>query len=255
MEIYRKNGHGHLRGHRFVRACTVEMHMDMSQEAFCAEIYRENPERFRDHLDWTPGLHCYRKNPSVWPHCLGKKLKNQCVYAINLLDLLCVGWEGTTALYKQQSNIPYNPHSLMLTSLAQVPVRLTFETSQTYVAFSGCRRLSSPQQAPGMTHSQLQLIYFDHLITVESSSCLFLPHIWWRLTVDLVDLIANLFTEAEDDWSSLLLESQLLRDCLTPKRKLQWSIPPRSPTKNYRLLKCSRAYKLYSQATNIYNIL
>jgi len=51
MEIYRKNGRGHLRGHRFVRACTVEMHMDMSQEAFCAEIYRENPERFRDHLD------------------------------------------------------------------------------------------------------------------------------------------------------------------------------------------------------------
>ena len=25
-----------------VRACAVEMHMDMSQEAFCAEIYREN---------------------------------------------------------------------------------------------------------------------------------------------------------------------------------------------------------------------
>ena len=23
----------------FVRACAVEMHMDMSQEAFCAEIY------------------------------------------------------------------------------------------------------------------------------------------------------------------------------------------------------------------------
>ena len=25
----------------FVRACAVEMHMDMSQEAFCAEIYKE----------------------------------------------------------------------------------------------------------------------------------------------------------------------------------------------------------------------
>ena len=29
----------------FVRACAVEMHMDMSQEAFCAEIYRENAVR------------------------------------------------------------------------------------------------------------------------------------------------------------------------------------------------------------------
>ena len=27
------------------RACAVEMHMDMSQEAFCAEIYRENAGR------------------------------------------------------------------------------------------------------------------------------------------------------------------------------------------------------------------
>ena len=36
---------------RFVRACAVEMHMDMSQEAFCREIYRKNAKRFRYHLD------------------------------------------------------------------------------------------------------------------------------------------------------------------------------------------------------------
>ena len=35
----------------------------MSQEAFCAEIYRENAGRYRYHLDWTPGLSTYRKNP------------------------------------------------------------------------------------------------------------------------------------------------------------------------------------------------
>ena len=29
----------------FVRACAVEIHMDMSQDAFCAEIYRENAGR------------------------------------------------------------------------------------------------------------------------------------------------------------------------------------------------------------------
>ena len=28
-----------------VRACAVEMHMDMSQEAFCADIYKENAGR------------------------------------------------------------------------------------------------------------------------------------------------------------------------------------------------------------------
>ena len=39
------------------------MHTDISQEAFCAEIYRENAGRYRYHLDWTPGLNTYRKNP------------------------------------------------------------------------------------------------------------------------------------------------------------------------------------------------
>ena len=51
------------------------MHMDMSQEAFCARINGENSGRFRYHLDWTPGLNCYRNNPSVWPHCLGNKTR------------------------------------------------------------------------------------------------------------------------------------------------------------------------------------
>ena len=27
-----------------------------------------------DHLEWTPGLDCYGKNPSVWPHCWGKNI-------------------------------------------------------------------------------------------------------------------------------------------------------------------------------------
>ena len=37
-EIYRENGRGHLRGHRFVRACAVEMHMDTAQKPLCAVI-------------------------------------------------------------------------------------------------------------------------------------------------------------------------------------------------------------------------
>ena len=50
-EIYRENGRGHLWGHRFVRACAVDMHMDISQELFCLEIYRENAKGNRYHLD------------------------------------------------------------------------------------------------------------------------------------------------------------------------------------------------------------
>jgi hypothetical protein len=37
-EIYKENAVRDDRGHRFMRACAVEMHMDMSQEQFCVEI-------------------------------------------------------------------------------------------------------------------------------------------------------------------------------------------------------------------------
>ena len=36
---------------RFVRACAGETHMVVSQEPFCAEIYRENAGRSGYHLD------------------------------------------------------------------------------------------------------------------------------------------------------------------------------------------------------------
>ena len=45
--IYREIDRGHLRGQHFVRACAVEMHMDISQdsqEPFCVEIYRKMPD-------------------------------------------------------------------------------------------------------------------------------------------------------------------------------------------------------------------
>jgi len=45
-EIYKENAGRFSRGQRFVRACAVEMHIDMSEEAFCAEIYKENAGRF-----------------------------------------------------------------------------------------------------------------------------------------------------------------------------------------------------------------
>ena len=72
-EIYRKSAVRQARDTRFVRACAVEMHMNMSQEAFCAEIYRQNAGRFRYHLDWTPGLNWYRKNPFSVATLFGEK--------------------------------------------------------------------------------------------------------------------------------------------------------------------------------------
>ena len=40
--IYRKNAGPQSRAQHFVRACTVETHVDMSKEPFCAVIYRKN---------------------------------------------------------------------------------------------------------------------------------------------------------------------------------------------------------------------
>ena len=65
--------HRQDRDTRFVRACALEMHMGISQEPFCAEIYRENAGRYRYHAAQTARLNTYRKNLSMWPHCLGKK--------------------------------------------------------------------------------------------------------------------------------------------------------------------------------------
>ena len=52
----------------FLRACAVEMHMDISQEPFCREIYRKNAERAGYNKN------TYRKNSSVWRHGLGKNI-------------------------------------------------------------------------------------------------------------------------------------------------------------------------------------
>ena len=72
MEIYRKNGCGHLRGHRFVRACAVEMHMDISQEPLCAEIYRQMPDAPATTSIKHRALTLTVRNPSAWPLCLRK---------------------------------------------------------------------------------------------------------------------------------------------------------------------------------------
>ena len=51
VDIYKKNARCQSRGHRFARACAIEMHMDISQEPFCVEIYRGNAARAGYHLE------------------------------------------------------------------------------------------------------------------------------------------------------------------------------------------------------------
>ena len=41
--IYRKNGRGHLRGYRFVRACAIEMHMDEAQQPLNGNVQEKRP--------------------------------------------------------------------------------------------------------------------------------------------------------------------------------------------------------------------
>ena len=41
-EIYRKNAAAHNLGAHFARACTVEMHREITQEPFYSEMYRKN---------------------------------------------------------------------------------------------------------------------------------------------------------------------------------------------------------------------
>ena len=45
---------------------------------FCAVMVTKFAGHGWHHLEWTPGLNTYRKNPSVWPHCLGEKSRRKC---------------------------------------------------------------------------------------------------------------------------------------------------------------------------------
>ena len=78
-----RNAHGHVtrgilnvahvaHGHRFFRACAIEMHMDISQEPVCKEIYGNWPDT-DEYLDWTPGLNCYQCGHTVWATAASSK--------------------------------------------------------------------------------------------------------------------------------------------------------------------------------------
>jgi hypothetical protein len=51
------------RDNRFVRACAVEMHMDISQGHSCASLYSEKTGAPMERPDLTPAFYLHRKNP------------------------------------------------------------------------------------------------------------------------------------------------------------------------------------------------
>ena len=65
----------------FVRARTVEMHMDISQGNFCARIYGEKAGGQMEHPDLTSAFNTYRNNPqcgyTVWGIKKKQKQKKQ----------------------------------------------------------------------------------------------------------------------------------------------------------------------------------
>ena len=86
VEMYRKNAAHSFRARHFDRACALEMHMDFSQELFFAVIYRKKcrtllrPPRLN-----TVPLTLTVRTPAVWPHCLGKSLKNLVFHICDML--------------------------------------------------------------------------------------------------------------------------------------------------------------------------
>ena len=73
VEIYRKSAAHPFLGRHFVRACAVETHMDISQEPFLGVIYRKKCRALPPTSIEHRALTFTARNPSVWPHCLGKK--------------------------------------------------------------------------------------------------------------------------------------------------------------------------------------
>ena len=100
-----------------MRACAVEMRMDISQEPFCVEIYTENAGRFRYHLDLTAVLLTYRKEllgvggcgHTVWD----KKVPEE---SNETMSISVRGWnvgrlQGIVLVYSHRAPLDYKANS------------------------------------------------------------------------------------------------------------------------------------------------
>ena len=72
---------GNLQGVPFAKPATPDLWEPAKSKCtwtcqkrhFVRKFTAKMPKRLGYHLDWTPGLNTYRKNPSVWTHCFGNK--------------------------------------------------------------------------------------------------------------------------------------------------------------------------------------
>ena len=76
-EIYRENAGRFSRGQRFARACAVDMHMNMSQEAFCGKFTGKMPNASDttsiEHRPLTITVRTPEGGHTVWEICFKKK--------------------------------------------------------------------------------------------------------------------------------------------------------------------------------------
>ena len=86
-KIYTKKAAPQSRGADFVQACAVGNALGHLIRAISCENFRKNAGDQSAHPDLTPASNSYRKNPSVWTHCLGNQSSwNKCWHA---------GWFGS----------------------------------------------------------------------------------------------------------------------------------------------------------------
>ena len=76
-EIYRKNAQAQACSAHFARACAIETHMEMSQEQSYAEIYRENSAPQSEHLNQAPALTPTVRTPQCGHTVWGKMQKER----------------------------------------------------------------------------------------------------------------------------------------------------------------------------------
>ena len=82
----RTNCRGKLDAH-LMRACAVEMRMDISRWNFSARIGSENAGGQMEHPDLPPAFNSYRKKSSAWTRCL-RKMHTQSSSSGSDLDLV-----------------------------------------------------------------------------------------------------------------------------------------------------------------------
>ena len=76
LEIYRKSAQAQNLGAHFVRTCAVEMHVNMSQEPLYTEIYTQNAGAQNERPDQTSAFTLTARTPQCGHFVWGTYRKN-----------------------------------------------------------------------------------------------------------------------------------------------------------------------------------